>query len=351
MGFQTPEFLWGLVLLGPLFVFYLLRFYKSKRIFALFALSSGGNGRLEVRYFFSCLFFLVFLACLFFALAGPYWGSRTVTEYRRGADIVFAMDLSRSMEVRDGASPPEDLSRLERACRIASSLVLNLGTKAPGENRFGLAMGKGRGILALPLSYDTEAILALLEGLGDTAVTGRGTNLESLIDTAAGAFQDALPSRRIIILFSDGEDLSGSFSAALERAGDSDITVSALGMGTETGGPVPPGETLSGPEGRQELLLDERGLPLISFRRTTVLRNAAEHTGGIYLDGNREDAVSPLEEHIRSLSSETGRGVSRREPRPEWRFFVFLGLLSLALSRLAGLRGRSSGHQGRKNNG
>jgi Ca-activated chloride channel family protein len=306
---------------------------------------------LEVRYFFTCLFFLIFLACTFFALAGPYWGSRTVTEYRRGVDIVFAMDLSRSMEVRDGAPPPEDLSRLERARRIAASLILNLGTKVPGENRFGLAMGKGRGILALPLSYDTEAVLALLDGLGDTAVTGRGTNLESLIDTAAGAFLNTLPSRRIIILFSDGEDLSGSFSAALERAGGSDIRVSALGMGTETGGPVPLGETPPGPEGRREFLLDERGLPLISFRRTALLRNAAEHTGGIYLDGSREDAVSLLEEHIRSLSSETGMGVSRREPRPGWRLFVFLGLLSLALSRLAGLKERSAGHPGRKNNG
>jgi Ca-activated chloride channel family protein len=338
-----------LVLLVPLFVFYLLRFYKSKGIFALFAPSSGGNGRLGARYFFTCFFFMVFLACLFFALAGPYWGSRTVTEYRRGADIVFALDLSRSMEIRDGSPPPEDLSRLERACRIAASLVTDLGTGIPGENRFGLAMGKGRGILALPLSYDTEAVLALLEGLGDTAVTGRGTNLESLVDTAAGAFLNTLPSRRIILLFSDGEELSGSFSAAFERAAGSDITVSALGLGTESGGPVPPGKTPAGSEG--EVPLDERGFPLISFRRTAALRTAAEHTGGIYLDGNREDAVSLLEEHIRSLSSGTWRGASRREPRPGWRLFVFLGLLSLALSRLAGLRGRSSGHPGRESNG
>jgi Ca-activated chloride channel family protein len=212
-------------------------------------------------------------------------------------------------------------------------------------------VGKGRGILALPLSYDTEAVLAFLEGLESRTITGWGTNLESLVDTAVGAFPDTLPSRRIIILLSDGESLSGSLSAALERAAGSDIIVSVLGLGTETGGPLPPAETLSGSEEPRGASLDERGLPLISFRRTAVLRDAAEAAGGIYLDGGREDAVSLLEEHIRSLSSGTGRDFVRREPRPWWRLFVFLGLLFLALSRLTGLRRRFSGNPGRENNG
>jgi Ca-activated chloride channel family protein len=346
IGFETPLFFWGLILLAPLVFFYLLQFPKSRRIFAFIASSPGEERALRVRYFFSHLFFLIFLACLFFALAGPRWGSRMVSGYRRGVDLVLAMDLSRSMEVRDSPSP-EGLSRLEQARRTAEALVRDLDRNAPGENRFGLVMGKGRGILALPLSYDTEGILALLEALEDSLVTGRGTNLESLIDTASGAFQDALPSRRVILLFSDGEELSGSLSAALERAADRDITVSALGMGTETGGPVPLVE--SRPQGAEQadqrnVPVDERGFPVISFRRTAALRNIAERTGGIYLDGNREDSIPLLEGYIRSQASETGTGSFRREPRPGWRIFVLGGLFALALSRLAGFKGRFPGN-------
>jgi Ca-activated chloride channel family protein len=341
-GFENPGFLGGLILLIPLGLFYLLSYHKSKRIFALIA-SSGGNGSLGVRYFLSRIYSLMFFASLLLALAGPHWGTRVVSEYRRGVDTVLALDLSRSMGVRDS---PEGLSRLEQARRTAAALIRDLEQEAPGENRFALAMGKGRGILALPLSYDTEAVLALLETLEDGLVTGRGTNLESLVDTASGAFQDALPSRRLVILFSDGEDLSGSLSSALERAAGRDVPVSVLGLGTETGGPVPLTGSPSGSEGRQDVLVDERGLPVISFRRSALLRNAAEHTGGIYLDGNREDAALLLTEHIRSLFSETGAGAFRREPRPRWRLFVLAGAAALVLSSLAGLRRRSSGHPG-----
>ncbi|MDR3167466.1 MAG: VWA domain-containing protein [Treponema sp.] len=350
IGFENPGFLWALILLLPSGLFYLLRFYQSRGIFAFFAASSGEAGTLRVRYFFSYALFLVFLACLFFALAGPRWGSRITTEYRREVDLIFAVDLSRSMEVRDGLSPA-GLSRLEQARRTMELLVSALGENAPGKYRFGLVFGKDRGILALPLSYDTEAVLALLGALEGGLVSGGGTNLGSLIDTASGAFQDALPSRRVIVLFSDGEDLAGSFSAALERAVKGDIMVIPLGLGSETGGPVPLGESLPGSEGPGDILLDERGLPVISYRRTAFLRNVAEHTGGIYLDGNREDSALLLAEHIRSLSVETGGGLSRQEPQPRWRLFVLGGLLALALSRLFGLKQRFSGNLEEKRNG
>jgi Ca-activated chloride channel family protein len=348
-GFENPGFLWALILLVPLGVFYLFLFHKSRGIFAFFGALSGGS-RVRVRYVCSQAFFLLFLACLFLALAGPHWGSRIITEYHRGVDVIFAVDLSRSMEVRDGVSPA-GLSRLEQARRIGEVLVSALEEDAPGRYRFGLVFGKDRGILALPLSYDTEAVLTLLEALDAGLVTGRGTNLESLVDTASGAFQDALPGRRVIVLFSDGEDLAGSFSAAQERAAKGDIMVIPLGLGSETGGPVPLGEPLPGSEEPAEILLDEQGLPVISYRRTAALRNAAEHTGGIYLDGDREDSALLLAEHIRSLSSETGAGASRREPQPKWRLFVLGGLLALALSRLSGLNLRSFGNFGGKRNG
>jgi Ca-activated chloride channel family protein len=210
-------------------------------------------------------------------------------EFRRGADVVLAMDLSRSMDVRDGGDG--DSSRLEQAAAMARELVaVSRGV------RFAVAVGKGAGILAVPLTDDSEAVLAFLEGLSTSLVTGKGTNLESLIVAASGAFQSGFPTRRHIILFSDGEAHQGSFSQGIEKALASDIVVTAVGLGSETGGPVP---GFSRPEaGPEETVL--------SFLSRDTLRNAAERTGGIYLDGTHERAAALLADYLVAAARGTG---------------------------------------------
>jgi Ca-activated chloride channel family protein len=203
--------------------------------------------------------------------------------------VVLAIDLSRSMDVRDGGD--RDPSRLEQAAAIARELVaVSQGV------RFAVAVGKGTGVLAVPLTDDAEAVLAFLEGLSTSLITGRGTNLESLIVAASGAFQGGFPTRRHIVLFSDGEAHQGSFSQGIEKALAADIAVTAVGLGSETGGPVP---GLSGPEADPEETV-------LSFLRRDTLRNAVERTGGIYLDGTHEQAAVLLADHLAAAARETG---------------------------------------------
>jgi Ca-activated chloride channel family protein len=337
MSFDNPRILLALFLLLPSFLLILFHYYKRRAILN-FLKGSSGHGdalarELRSRDFLSAAAFLLFLACGIIALAEPRWGSRLVSESRRGLDVVFAMDLSRSMDVRDVPSPEgTGLSRLDRAAALARELVLNQGPANSGrvnpgeapEIRFAVAIGKGRGILALPLTGDHEAAAGFLEGLSGSVITGTGTNLEQLVDAAAGAFQDAFPTRRRIILFSDGEALEGSLTAALERALDGDIALIAAGFGSEGGGRVPLG---------QETLFDEEGRPVISRLRGETLRDAAEYTGGIYVDGNQAKAAGLLADHLASLSSEAVSGGYRRETKPQWHIFVIAALAALGLSK------------------
>jgi Ca-activated chloride channel family protein len=253
------------------------------------------------------------------------------------------MDVSRSMDVRDvPSSGSVSVSRLERASVLARELalthtILNRGLVVQGEIpavRFGVAIGKGRGILALPLTDDIEAVTVFLGDLSGSVITGSGTNLEQLIDAAAGAFQDAFPTRRRIVLFSDGETLEGSLSRALERVLDRDIALIAAGLGSEAGAPVPLG---------QDTLLDEEGSPVISRLRSESLRSAAEHTGGIYVDGNRSVAADILTDHLESLAPETVSQGYRRETKPQWHIFVIAALAALGLSKRLEKRGRKYG--------
>jgi Ca-activated chloride channel family protein len=271
---------------------------------------------------------MLFLGFLVVALAGPRWGLRIVTDFRRGVDIVFAFDLSRSMDVRDGLPGPRDISRLERSMEIAQELALNLD-----DIRLGSAIGKGRGVVAVPLTYDTETVLNFLHTLDSQNITGAGTNLESLLDAAIGAFQDFVPSRRGVILFTDGEALSGSLQRAVERARRAGITVSSVGIGSDEGGFVP---VDSGPASPNGYLLGLDGREVISVRQADSLKRGADRTGGIYIDGNRYDAARLLAGHINSLAAESRLQGHRREANPRWQIFIMAAMLCLSLARLMG---------------
>jgi Ca-activated chloride channel family protein len=271
----------------------------------------------------SMFFFRIFLACFIAALAGPRWGpDQTAGEYRRGLDAVIAVDVSRSMEIKDapsaGASGGET-SRLERGL----ALVREAAAAVPGA-RYAAAVSRDRGLVTVPLTWDNGAVLSFLEALDGSSLTGRGTNLESLIDAAAGAFQSSFPSKRTILLVSDGESLSGSVRAALDRCGRNAITIAALAVGSDEGRPVP-------------------GLAdTISRRDAALMRMAAERTGGIYVDGGRPDAAALLAAHLRSLAPEQSVGENRRGSKARWRLFIMAAIAAYGLSKLCLLRLKSA---------
>jgi Ca-activated chloride channel family protein len=338
MSFDNPRLLWFLFLLIP-FSFKIFRYRKRGQGGGLFV-SSASTGEREkfirefrFRMIGGDFFFLVFLFSLIVALAGPRWGIAFVADYRRGVDVILALDISRSMQVRDSGGLRKN-SRLDTGIAIARDLASSLG-----DVRIGAAVGKGRGVLAVPLTYDSEAVLNFLDSLDGFSVTGAGTNLESLIDAASGAFRDDSPGRRELILFSDGESLSGEVEAALNRARSRNITVSAIGLGSGEGGPVP---VEPGPLAPDGVLLSD-GVPVISVRRGAFLEKTVEKSGGLYVDGNRDDAAHSAAAYIRSLSAESGPIGRRRESRPRWRLFVLIALASLGFSRFLSFGRRKSG--------
>jgi Ca-activated chloride channel family protein len=330
VSFEHPRLLPALLLLLPLFLGALIHWRKRRALLDLFP--GGGAGpdseTIRRRYALSTAAFLVFFACLVLALAGPRRGFRWIEDFRRGSGLVLALDLSLSMDIRDGGGS----SRLERAVAVGRALVRH--PAAGGETRsYAAVIGKGSAVPALPLTGDTEAVLNFLEGISTAAITGRGTNLERLVDAAAGAYPPGFPGRRRILLFSDGEALEGNLPAALDRAAAADITILALGFGSEAGSP------LSGGAGEDS--------PPISRQERTVLEDAARRTGGVYIDGMREDAARLLEEALSRLDAGTlrreGGRALRKEARPVASAFIMAGLAAFILSKAYGLRRKPRG--------
>ncbi|MDR0410757.1 MAG: VWA domain-containing protein [Treponema sp.] len=317
MTFDNPFILNALFIVIPCFIIelesYRVRIPKLK---LLGLLSSG----LRTRAVLSTVFFDLFLMCCITGVAGPRWGSRVVNEYRRGVDLVFAFDVSRSMLAGDS-----DPSRLGRAVSVAREVVVNTG-----DVRLAIAMAKDRGVLALPLTHDKNALLSFLDSLEIVNMTGRGTNIENLLDAAGTAFLDAFSTKHIVVLFSDGESVSGVIQNAVDRAVMSDISIIAVGVGTDEGAVVP---DMKRPDGSIEPTLDSAGTPIVSRRESAALRNVAQRSGGIYIDGNTPNAGKVLTVHIRELASETMVNSFHIETTPRWTLFIIAAILFFILSK------------------
>jgi Ca-activated chloride channel family protein len=60
---------------------------------------------------------------------------------------------------------------------------------------------------------------------------------------------------------------------------------------------------------------------------------AAERTGGIYVDGGREDAASVISSHLLSLAQETRIGSGKPEPKQQRSLFVILAIIAYSVSK------------------
>ena len=301
---------WALLGLPVLILIFLSNYYSKRGKTILKILPKN----LKAQLFASRLFFSVFLACLIIAAAGPRWGIRqTPGDFRRNLDAVIAIDVSRSMDIGDGYAG--GITRLERGAAIVRKAVENL----PGL-RYAVAVSRNRGILAIPLSWDNSVVLSFLDAADGSSLTGRGTNLESLLDAASGAFAQSAHSARAIILVSDGEELSGSLSAAVGRCARNGIAVIPVAVGSDEGRPLPADNTIT------------------SRRDSGALLAAAQETGGLYIDGSREDAADALILHLRSLASESRSGEGRRERAPRWFIFALAAILAYGISKVCLLR-------------
>jgi hypothetical protein len=253
LNFLKPDNLKIAFLVIPVFILSVLHYVLKYRELKILSPLSNGNGRgnIKIRYLLGSLSFLLFIFTFSLTAAIPYHGTRQVEVRMSGFDIAFAFDISRSMEVPDVKSDAPDVeventqgaeientrgvSRLSRSIDSCENLIAFENQRQSG-TRFSLSVGKGKGINTVPLTSDTVAIentLAALEILSATGFTSRGTNLEKLVISAAGSFDESFERQKAVLLYTDGEELSGSLEKAVTQLGDNGIYVVIAGAGSQ----------------------------------------------------------------------------------------------------------------------
>jgi Ca-activated chloride channel family protein len=175
------------------------------------------------------ILFYTALVFIIIALLRPQWGMRTETVESRGLDIVFALDISKSMYAED--VQPDRLTR-------ARMTILDLLQRLNG-NRAGLVVFAGSASAVCPLTTDYGALEVFLQSIASFSEAVPGTNFENAFRTGSKLFEEKAPQDKVFMLFTDGENHEGSLDAIRAMAAQQHIIIVPVAVGTPGGQPVP----------------------------------------------------------------------------------------------------------------
>src|SRR5438067_1595590 len=272
MNLGAPNWLWAVAILPLLVLLYAqaerrsaikLREFVSPRLLPQLA-GNVDRVRRAIRF----AFVLLALALAIIALAKPHWGYTYEDVKRRGLDLLFAVDTSRSMLSNDVAP-----NRLERVKLAAQDLI----TELQGD-RAGLIAFAGRAFLQAPLTVDYDAAVESINDLDTKTIPEGGTNISEAIALATQTFGKSAMGNRALIIFTDGEELSGDAVTEAKKAADAGVKIFTIGVGTAQGSLIP----VEG-NGEAGFVKNAKGQVVKSKLDENRLREIAQATGGIYL--------------------------------------------------------------------
>jgi len=222
--------------------------------------------------------FLLGLTCIILGLVNPKMGTKVEKVKRQGIDIVFAVDISKSMLAEDVAP-----NRLEKSKQLVSQLINQLGS-----DRIGIIAYSGSAFPVLPMTSDYAVAKMFLQSMKPGMISSQGTSIDQAIDLAATKYFDKKDkTNKLLIIISDGEDHSDNAENAAEEAKKIGIKIISVGVGTESGGTIPLAKNGYG-KGLQK---DQDGNVVITKRNPTVLAAIAKASKGGYVDGNSTKIV------------------------------------------------------------
>jgi Ca-activated chloride channel family protein len=261
------------------------------------------------------------LSFVIVSLAQPRWGFTWEARPIRAADVLIAIDVSRSMLSND-VNP----NRLERAKLAAQDLVNRLDG-----HRVGIIAFAGTPFLQAPLTLDHNAVMDCIQDLDTTIITRGGTNIADAIRYAVRPFGQGDKENRALILFTDGEELEGdTVRAAREQSAI--MRIFTVGVGSKEGSLIP----IRDSDGNTTFVKDTEGSVVKSRLDEERLREIAETTGGFYLHLQRgtADMDELVRRGITQLKDKEGTERMSREPIERYQWPLSVGIVLIAATLL-----------------
>ncbi|MFD2915151.1 vWA domain-containing protein [Psychroserpens luteus] len=322
--FQLEEKVWFWILLViPVIIllFAILQFwkYKTQKRFA--------NPKLLKRLspnqslFKSILKIVVLslaIACFAIALVNPKIGTKLETVKRQGVDIVFAVDVSKSMLAEDVAP-----NRLEKSKQLVTQIINNLGS-----DRVGIIAYAGKAFPQLPITTDYASAKMFLNNMNTDMLSSQGTAINEAIKLAKTYFDDEEQTNRVLIIISDGEDHSDVASTIAEEASEEGIRIYTIGVGDVKGGRIP--------IKRNGVLLnykkDNQGETVITKLNEETLKDIAEEANGAYINGNNTaDVIKEIKDILNKMDKTEFEAKEFADYKDQFQWFLGFGVFFLFL--------------------
>jgi Ca-activated chloride channel family protein len=251
---------------------------------------------------------LLIISILVFGLVNPKIGTELKTVKREGVDIVFAIDVSKSMLAEDIAP-----NRIFKAKRLVSEIFNKLGS-----DRVGIIAYASTAIPVLPITNDFSSAKMFLESLNTDMLSSQGTSIVEAIELSKGYFDDENQTNRVLCILSDGEDHEYDENQFIS------IIILSVGLGSTKGAPIPIKENNIVKSYKK----DDKGEVVITKLNDELLKKIATQSSGKYIKGDNTSLV--VDEIINELKEmdkkefESKQFVSFKD---QFQWFLGAGLL------------------------
>ncbi|WP_208890769.1 VWA domain-containing protein [Polaribacter sejongensis] len=322
---EEPVYFSLLIIIPAMIVVFLLVLWWKKRTQKKFAdlnlLQNLAPNSSTFKSVLKLVFLLLGITFLVIALVNPKMGTKLQTVKREGVDIVFALDVSKSMLAEDIAP-----NRLEKAKQIISKTIDKLGS-----DRVGIIIYAGNAYPLLPITTDHAAANMFLQNANPDMVSSQGTDINGALELAKTYYNNDEQTNRFLIIISDGEDHQEETKQVAQTLTEEGVKIYTIGVGTENGGPIP--MRVNGSMiGYKK---DNKGETVITKRMPDVLQGIADAADGNYIDGNiTNEPVTVIADIIANAEKSEFETKQFSDYKDQFQWFVAIGLLFLLIDIL-----------------
>ena len=255
-------------------------------------------------------------ACLVIALVNPKMGTKMETVKRQGIDIVFAVDISKSMLAEDIAP-----NRLEKTKQLVSQIINELGN-----DRVGIVGYAGSAYPVLPMTTDYGIAKMYLQSMNTDMVSSQGTAINDALKLSVDYF-DIKETSKLIILVSDGEDHGDGADEAIAMAKDKNVRIFSIGMGTEKGAMIPIKDNRGNIISYKK---DQNGDNVITKMYPETLKSISDKTKAKYINGsNTKEVVEAVKSQLDKIEKTEFESQQIADFESQYQWFLGLGFLLL----------------------
>ena len=322
--FQLEEKVWFWILLViPVIIllFAILQFWKyrtQKRFSNPKLLKRLSPNQSLFKSILKIVVLCLAVACFAIALVNPKIGTKLETIRRQGVDIVFAVDVSKSMLAEDVAP-----NRLEKSKQLVTQIINNLTS-----DRVGIIAYAGKAFPQLPITTDYASAKMFLNNMNTDMLSSQGTAINEAIELAKTYYDNEEQTNRVLIIISDGEDHSDVASNVAEEASDEGIRIFTIGVGDIKGGRIP--------IKRNGILLnykkDNQGETVITKLNEETLKDIAEEANGAYINGNNTaDVIKEIKDILNTMDKTEFEAKEFADFKDQFQWFLGFGVFFLFL--------------------